>query len=109
MYTQISRSLGYSIPSRRILRILNLSDEYNDVMRIVFSNGYELSIIRPAGGLPRGYGSGAYGGKDTYEIAVFDPEGEFTREFFPCQMGDDVLGYQTVSQVKDIAVKVADR
>jgi hypothetical protein len=57
-------------------------------------NGYEISVV--------GGGRGLYGdGKKTFEIAVFDRQGEM----IALGDGDQVLGYQTRDEVTDVIQK----
>lgn len=95
------------LPIDDIAHIINLSDEMTERMRVVFTNGYELSVIRNAGGAPRGYGAGAYAGTNTFEIAVFTPENEYTQKFFPENYCDDVMGYMSPPEISTIAMRIA--
>jgi hypothetical protein len=61
--------------------------------RTDFDNGFSISVI--AGGLA--YSTPRENNPDPdffdkFEVAVFAPDGEFTREFFPEDHDDDVLG-----------------
>lgn len=57
-------------------------------------NGYSISVV--------GGGRGLYGdGLRTFEVAVFDRQGEMIY----LQEGDQVLGYQTPSEITDIIQK----
>ena len=75
----------------------NLSDSLYDRLRIRFTNGYELSIVR---------GLGSYGNQQgLFEIAIFSPDNKDCPDLLE---GDDVLGYQTAAQVVIYVAKVGD-
>ena len=42
----------------------------------------------------------------SFEVAVFTPDGEFTREFFPEDHNDDVLGWQSRKDINSIIKKI---
>ena len=72
-------------------RIEDLSDHMIARSRIHFKNGYELSVIK-------GFGSYGYSA-GLFEIAIFKPNGEFTKEFYGPYPSGDVLGYLTHEEV----------
>ena len=75
--------------------------------RTDFDNGFSISVI--AGGIAY---STPREDKDSpddfsaFEIAVFAPNGEFTREFFPEDHHDDVLGWQSRKNINSIIEKI---
>jgi len=78
--------------------------------RMDFGNGFSISVIagRMAYSTPR---------EDkiipddfsSFEIAVFAPDGEFTREFFPEDHNDDVLGWQDRGQINALMLLVQSK
>ena len=75
--------------------------------RTDFDNGFSISVIagQMAYSTPRE-------DKDSsdeffsFEVAVFAPDGEFTREFFPKDHNDDVLGWQSRKDINSIIEKI---
>ena len=45
----------------------------------------------------------------SFEIAVFAPDGEFTREFFPEDHPDDVLGWQERGQINTLMLLIQSK
>ena len=78
--------------------------------RTDFDNGFSISVIagQMAYSTPRE-------DKDSpddfasFEVAVFAPDGEFTREFFPEDHHDDVLGWQSRKDINSIIEKINKR
>ena len=72
-----------------------------------FENGFSISVIA---------GKAAYStpreDKDSpddftsFEVAVFTPDGDFTREFFPEDHNDDVLGWQDRGQINSLMLSI---
>ena len=73
----------------KIVSIEDNSDSLLKRLRIVFKNGYGMSIIK---------GKYAYCGKDTYEIAPINKEGGLQGSLLKINF-DDVLGYQTKQDI----------
>jgi hypothetical protein len=72
-----------------------------------FDNGFEISVI--AGEFA--YSTPREGSLDpdffsTFEVAVFDHDGFFTREFFPEDHDDDVLGWQERGQINALMLLI---
>ena len=75
--------------------------------RTDFDNGFSISVIagQMAYSTPRE-------DKDSsdeffsFEVALFAPDGEFTREFFPEDHIDDVLGWQSRKDINSIIEKI---
>ena len=78
--------------------------------RTDFDNGFSISVI--AGGIaystpredkdsPDDFGA--------FEVAVFAPDGEFTREFFPEDHSDDVLGWQERGQINALMLLIQSK
>ena len=42
----------------------------------------------------------------SFEVAVFAPDGEFTREFFPENHSDDVMGWQSRADINTILLQI---
>jgi len=62
--------------------------------KLKFENGFEVSVIA---------GPSAYGdGKETFEIAAFDPSGNFIR----LGVNDDVLGWQSPEEINVIMAEI---
>ena len=82
----------FSFNCDEIVDVINLSDEMMMRARVIFKNDYQLSIVS---------GLYSYGGSDEFEIAVFDPAGEFATEDV-LDASDVVVGYlsaETVTRV----------
>lgn len=75
--------------------------------RTDFDNGFSLSVI--AGGMA--YSTPRADVQDpehfaAFEVAVFAPDGDFTREFFPEDHNDDVIGWQTRDEINTILLQI---
>ena len=75
--------------------------------RMEFGNGFSISVI--AGGLA--YSTPREDVQDPdhfseFEVAVFAPDGDFTREFFPEDHYDDVLGWQERGQINALMLLI---
>ena len=75
--------------------------------RMEFGNGFSISVI--AGGLA--YSTPREDNQDPdhfseFEVAVFAPDGDFTREFFPEDHYDDVLGWQERGQINALMLLI---
>ena len=75
--------------------------------RIDFDNGFSLSVI--AGGMA--YSTPREDVQDPdhfseFEVAVFAPDGEFTREFFPEDHSDDVMGWESRADINTILLQI---
>ena len=75
--------------------------------RMDFDNRFAISVI--AGGLA--YGTPRENNPDPdffdkFEVAVFAPDGEFTREFFPENHDDDVMGWQSRADINTIMLLI---
>ena len=75
-----------------------------------FDNGFELSVI--AG--EHAYSTPRENNTDPdffseFEVAVFAPDGEFTREFFPEDHNDDVLGWQTRAEINTLMLLIQSK
>jgi len=75
--------------------------------RTDFDNGFSISVIagRMAYSTPREDKNNP-DDFSSFEIAVFAPDGEFTREFFPEDHVDDVLGWQSRKDINSIIEKI---
>ncbi len=77
--------------------------------RTDFDNGFSISVI--AGGFAY---STPREGKDSpddfaaFEVAVFSPNGGFTREFFP-DHHDDVLGWQDRGEINALMLLIQSK
>ena len=75
--------------------------------RMDFDNGFSISVI--AGGIA--YSTPREDNTDpdffsAFEVAVFTPDGEFTREFFPEDNDNDVLGWQSRADINTIMMLI---
>lgn len=75
-----------------------------------FDNGFELSVI--AGEFA--YSTPRENSLDPdffseFEVAVFNSDGEFTREFFPEDHEDDVIGWQTRADINTLMLLVQSK
>lgn len=78
----------------KIISVENNSDGFITRARVVFANGYELSVIR---------GWGTHGSElDLYEIAIFYNEQMIEID------GDSVLGYQSDDDVRNWMLLIAN-
>jgi len=75
--------------------------------RTDFDNGFSISVIagRMAYSTPR-EDKDSPDDFSAFEIAVFAPDGEFTREFFPEDHNDDVLGWQVRGQINALMLLI---
>ena len=78
--------------------------------RMDFDNGFSISVI--AGGLA--YSTPRTDNTDPdffseFEVAVFAPDGDFTREFFPPDHDDDVLGWQERGQINALMLLIQSK
>ena len=75
-----------------------------------FDNGFELSVI--AGEFA--YSTPRESNEDPdffseFEVAVYDHDGYFTREFFPEDHDDDVLGWQERGQINALMLLIQSK
>jgi hypothetical protein len=78
--------------------------------RMDFDNGFSISVI--AGGIA--YSTPRENNQDPdhfskFEVAVFAPDGDFTREFFPEDTNDDVLGWQERGQINALMLLIQSK
>ncbi len=78
--------------------------------RMDFDNGFSISVI--AGGMA--YSMPRENNPDPdffsdFEVAVFAPDGDFTREFFPEDTNDDVLGWQERGQINALMLLIQSK
>ena len=77
---------------------------------MVFDNGYKLSVVA---------GSSAYCSPresntdldfyESFEVGVFAPNGDFTREFFPSDHDDDVMGWQDRAEINTLMLQIQSK
>ena len=75
-----------------------------------FKNGYMLSVV--AGAFAYSTPREDNTERDFYskfEVAVFDRDGMLTREFFPEDHNDDVMGWQTEGQINALMLLVQSK
>ena len=75
--------------------------------RTDFDNGFSISVV--AGGFA--YSTPREDIQDPehfseFEVAVFAPDGDFTREFFPKDHSDDVIGWQSRADINAILLQI---
>ena len=78
--------------------------------RMDFDNGFSISVI--AGGIA--YSTPRENNQDPdhfseFEVAVFAPDGDFTREFFPEDHDDDVIGWQSEGQINALMLLIQSK
>ena len=78
--------------------------------RTDFNNGFSISVI--AGGMA--YSTPREDNTDPdffseFEVAVFNSDGEFVREFFPEDHNDDVLGWQTRAEINTLMLLIQSK
>ena len=78
--------------------------------RMDFDNGFSISVI--AGSIA--YSTPREDNVDPdffseFEVAVFNDRGEFTREFFPEDHSDDVLGWQDREEINTLISKIQSK
>lgn len=78
--------------------------------RTDFDNGFSLSVV--AGGIA--YSTPREDNTDpdffsAFEVAVFNNEGEFTREFFPEDHHDDVMGWQSRADINTLMLLIQSK
>ena len=78
--------------------------------RMDFDNGFSISVI--AGGIA--YSTPREDSTDPdffseFEVAVFTPDGEFSREFFPEDHDNDVLGWQSRADINTIMLLIQSK
>lgn len=98
--TALPLSLDLNIQDK-IERVTNTSNEHTSRVRIVFKNGYELSVVR---------GQFTYGGeRGLFEIAPINLEGNLDGSLLDeDDQGDDVLGYLTPERVNYYVEKIGN-
>ena len=78
--------------------------------RTDFDNGFSISVV--AGGIaystPR-KDSDSPDDFEAFEVAVFAPDGDFTREFFPEDHTDDVMGWQDRGQINALMLLIQSK
>jgi len=78
--------------------------------RTEFDNGFSISVI--AGGMAYSTPREDKDSPDdfaSFEVAVFAPDGDFTREFFPKDHPDDVLGWQERGQINALMLLIQSK
>ncbi len=78
--------------------------------RADFDNGFSLSVI--AGGMAYSTPREDKDSPDdfaSFEVAIFTPDGEFTREFFTEDTNDNVLGWQTREEISELISKISEK
>ena len=75
-----------------------------------FDNGFEISVIAGqfAYSVPRENGDSP-DDFEAFEVAVFDSDGDFTREFFPEDTHDDVLGWQDRADIDTLMLLIQSK
>ena len=78
--------------------------------RMDFDNGFSISVIagKFAYSTPR-EDKDSPDDFEEFEVAVFAPDGEFTREFFPEDHNDDVLGWQERGQINALMLLIQSK
>jgi len=78
--------------------------------RMNFDNGFSISVVagKYAYSTPR-EDKDSPDDFEAFEVAVFAPDGEFTREFFPEDHPDDVLGWQERGQINALMLLIQSK
>ena len=78
--------------------------------RMNFDNGFSISVIagKYAYSTPR-EDKDSPDDFEAFEVAVFAPDGEFTRKFFPEDHHDDVLGWQERGQINALMLLIQSK
>lgn len=75
-----------------------------------FDNGFELSVVAGefAYSTPREQNPDPDFFSE-FEVAVFNDEGKFTREFFPEDHNDDVMGWQSRADINTLMLQIQSK
>ena len=78
--------------------------------RMDFDNGFSISVVagKMAYSTPR-EDKNSPDDFVSFEIAVFGPNGDFTRKFFPEDHPDDVLGWQSRGQINALMLLIQSK
>ena len=78
--------------------------------RMDFDNGFSISVVagKTAYSTPREDNTDP-DHFSKFEVAVFAPDGDFTREFFPEDTDDDVLGWQERGQINALMLLIQSK
>jgi len=78
--------------------------------RMDFDNGFSISVVagKTAYSTPREDNTDPDFFSE-FEVAVFAPDGDFTREFFPPDHDDDVLGWQERGQINALMLLIQSK
>ena len=78
--------------------------------RMDFDNGFSISVVagKTAYSTPREDNTDP-DHFSKFEVAVFAPDGDFTREFFPEDTHDDVLGWQERGQINALMLLIQSK
>lgn len=98
----LPETVGNSEIESLISGIERRDDNLGHQLLVKFTNGYELSIIANPN---FGYGA-RYAHGDEFEIAVFDPNGDFTKRFFG-NHDDYVMGYVSGAEIARLTCEIA--
>ena len=87
-----------------------VNDGMDIIARMPFDNGFQLSVVagKMAYSTPREFNSDS-NHFSSFEVAVFGPDGEFTREFFPNDHDDDVMGWQERGQINALMLLIQSK
>ena len=77
---------------------------------VQFDNGFTLSVVagKNAYSMPRENNTNPDFFSD-FEVAIFNDKGEFTREFFPEDHSDDVMGWQERGQINALMLLIQSK
>jgi len=78
--------------------------------RMEFDNGYELSVVAGKGIYCSPCENLAFVDEyNSFEVAVFTSDGNFTNEFFPEGTNDIVLGWQNRDQINTLMLLIQSK
>ena len=87
-----------------------VNDGIGVIARMPFDNGFQLSVVagKMAYSTPREFNSDP-NHFASFEVAVFAPNGDFTREFFPSDHNDDVMGWQSKADINTLMLLIQSK
>jgi len=93
-------SVDFSKFGKYVQDVRCLSDDLSKRLRIIFKNGYGISVIK-------GYGSYGFE-RGLYEVAPLNKDGGLCGALLWGDGCDDVEGYLSVEDVANYALKIAE-
>lgn len=96
----------------KVFKDLQFKSRFNSGVgaKMKFDNGFEISV--QAGSFAYSTPRENLNSPDdfaSFEVAVFGPDGDFTREFFPEDHSDDVMGWQSRGQINALMLLIQSK